>query len=138
MKTNLFIAMTLFSVASMANSITLLNDSDQSGRLPITYQLIYQNPGENPQFGPRKTLYLNPHQAKRINFDMKDHKLAGIVPLRIDNIVLPSNANAFDHPEQCSLATNAQHSSGKLVFALHGKYGQGGDATCVARGGIFG
>ncbi len=130
-----------FSTAAMAtssyqqNQVTLVNAS-QSGRpMHITYRLEYQNPGEAPVLGAIQSVSLQHNET--VFFNLRGYKLAGIVPLSIDKIVLPSNANAFDLPEQCSLTTDEQHPSGKLTFALHGKYSQGGHGTCSVQGGIF-
>ena len=98
----------------------------------ITFKVAHKNKGNEIVYGEIKSVDVN-KKALTIPVDLNGYDLAGIVIVSADGHTLPDTANQFDQPEQCSMTTNKNKSTGKLVFIMDAH-----TASCRTQGGVFG
>lgn len=116
-----------FSVVVQANEVRLTVNKP----INITYRLAYQDTGNKPVLGELQSVQVD--KSISIPINLNNHAVVGIVPVSADGHVLPNTANQFNQPNQCSMTTNAQKTSGELAFIIETK-----KATCKTKGGVFG
>lgn len=118
-----------FSLAAQANQVQLRSHD----AINITYQLAHMNPDNQPVFGDPQSIEVN-HQPVTIPVELDNYRLAGLVIVSVNGQQLPSSANQFNKPKQCSMTTNNEKSNGLLEIKLSHQ----GGVSCHTRGGVFG
>lgn len=124
---SLFIATACFTGAAQANEIQLTVNKPMN----ITYRIAYQDQGSQPVLSEPQSVQVDKDLIIPIN--LSNHTLAGIVIVSTDGHVLPDKANQFNQPNQCSITTDSEKTSGKLAISLEKK-----QINCKYTGGIFG
>lgn len=129
MKMKLVCLLGCMSLASSVFANDVLLTSDQP--MKITFKVAHKNLNKQPVFGEVQTLALD----KNVNFhvNMDDYDRAGVVIVSVNGHELPSTANQFDEPEQCSMTTDKAKATGALEFNLT-KH----SISCKSFGGVFG
>lgn len=122
------VATVIGSQAMAANQVMLINASEDQKPMTIVYKIAHKNPGQATVYSESiKTTVTN---QKTIPVELDGYILAGVVPTVINGHRLPDFQ--FDVPDQCSMATDADHPSGSLTFTVD-KH----KATCATKGGII-
>lgn len=103
----------------------------------ITFRVVHKNENQQPILGEVRSIDIDKNVIIPISLDHFDR--AGIMIVSVyDNIhqkerQLPSSANQFDKPEQCSMTTDKTKTTGTLEFALSSH-----SISCHSEGGVFG
>lgn len=124
-----------FSVATIANQVSLLNTSPGYDTVKVTYRVAHKNPGEPTVFGALQTVDLL--DKEMISFELEGYQLAGIVPLSIDGHRLPDAMNEFNKPKHCSLTTDKERNVGSLAITYTQLSNGHANISCTTNGGIF-
>lgn len=85
----------------------------------IVYRLAYQDKNQNPVLGVAQTIQLNDTYIIPIHLD--HHQAAGVVIESIEGHQLPSTANQFNQPQQCSMATTKIKKIGEMSLGIENK-----------------
>lgn len=118
-----------FSLAAHANQVQLRSHE----AINITYQVAHMNPDNQAVLGEPQSIEVN-HQPVTIPVELDNYSLAGLVIVSVNGQELPSSANQFNQPKQCSMTTNNEKSNGLLEIKLSHR----GAVSCRTSGGIFG
>jgi len=132
------LALAIVSLVALNPNLAWANEAvvTSNKAINLDYQIAYKNPGQNIVYGSRQHIEIAP--TATIPFDAMGYKLVGIVPLAVNGHTLPSTANQFDQPMQCSLTTDKTHDHGALQFFYEDESQHHGRISCAVRGGIFG
>lgn len=124
---NCFISVACFTGAAQANEVQLTVNKPMN----VTYRVAYQDQGSQPVLGELQSAQIDKDLIIPIN--LSNHMVAGLVVASVDGHVLPDTANQFNQPNQCSITTDSEKTSGKLAISLEKK-----QINCKYTGGIFG
>lgn len=116
-----------FTGSAQANEVQISVNKPMN----ITYRLAYQDSGSEPVLSKLLSVQVDKDIIMPIELDK--HSLVGIVLVSADGRFLPDTANQFNKPNQCSMTTDATHTSGEVAFFIETK-----KAACKTKGGIFG
>lgn len=114
-----------FSGIASANEVSL----NAATKMEVAYRVAHKNVGGNVVLGGVQTIQVNGQAI--IPVELEGYDLAGVVPVSIDGHNIPSWHTQFDKLSQCSMATDQNHPSGNLVFAVEDK-----ELKCAASGGV--
>lgn len=120
-----------------ANQVILMNGSMSPHPFSITYKLAYKNPNGPVIFGQPQKITLT-RKPEIVRFTMHNFQLAGLVVESVAGHMLPSSANQFDKPRQCSMTTNHRNDTGSITLDWQKLPNNHGRITCASHGGIFG
>jgi hypothetical protein len=115
------------TMAAHANDVLLTANQP----LKIMFRLAHLNHNGQPIFGEPQSRDINKNTT--ISIDMNNYDLAGLVILSVNGHELPSSANQFNQPEQCSMTTDKTKATGALEFSLSAH-----EISCRSYGGVFG
>lgn len=124
------IAATCFAMSAYGNMAQLTNASPDGNSITLVYEIAHKNADGNTVLGAPQTIELKSSTA--VAFELDGFDLAGIVPISVNGRFLPSDANQFDQPQQCSLTTDKSNRLGELSFISTDK-----SISCSVHGGIF-
>jgi len=124
----------VFSVnAALANQVTFKRAGHHD--ISITYKVAHKNVGGKTHLSKLYTLRSLANDPV-VHFHLNGYDQAGVVIVSVDGHTgIPSQ---FAKPDQCSLATNRQKTSGSLIFSMIKYSKKHGKITCSTQGGIFG
>jgi len=97
----------------------------------ITYRIAHQNRQAQPVFGGLQVIDLKENTTISVN--LNNYDLTGLTIMSVNGHELPSSANQFNQPKQCSMTTDKTHSMGVLEFTTTDHA-----INCKSFGGIFG
>ncbi len=134
MKLKIATILTLSSIAITAEANEVLLTTNQPTK--ITFRAAHKNLNQQAVFGELQTIDLNGKAHIPVSLDHFDR--AGIVILSVydehqKERQLPSSANQFDKPAQCSITTDKTKTAGELDFTLTSH-----SISCHSEGGVFG
>jgi len=96
----------------------------------ITFRIAHKNQNSQTILGEFQSIDINKNANIHVSLDNYDR--AGIVIVSANGHELPSSANQFDQPEQCSMTTDKTKSAGVLAFKLTEH-----SINCSTYGGVF-
>lgn len=117
----------LLAVTAHANVVRIIVNKP----MQITYRIAHQNLGQKVVLGEEQTIKLD--KQVEIPVELDNYVVAGVVPTKVGEHVLPNSATQFNQPNQCSMTTSKAKPNGTLEFKLNGSHG-----NCTAYGGVFG
>ncbi|MCH9770498.1 MAG: hypothetical protein K0U12_06425 [Gammaproteobacteria bacterium] len=120
--------------ASLANTVTLANDSKSGQPLAVIYKLATKHLDGAVELSRPYAIQLT--AAKSIQFDLHHSPKAGVIIENIAGHELPASINAFDKPRQCSLTTDKQHRTGALILSYMALPNHHGNLACSQQGGV--
>jgi len=121
------ISVACFAGYAQANNVKLKVNKPMN----ITYRLAYQDSEREPVLGSLQSVQVD--HGMMIPLSLDNHSVVGIVLVSSDGHVLPDTANRFNQPNQCSMTTDRNKTSGEVSFIVEKK-----QAICKTKGGVFG
>ena len=103
--------------AAMASSVSVHNATPID--MTVIYKIAHKNQGQPTQLGETQTLHLKGNATAFMPISLDGYTYAGIVPISVNEHVIPNNANHFTQPQQCTAAIDATHSNVKMTFTAH-------------------
>ena len=128
----LLIGFALGPVAALANSVEVHEDSHDT-MLPtvVTYKNVHQDEGSGPVMSGIHTLKLDSKKpSKKLDFELDNHKYAGIQIISVNTHLIHDADNQFGKPG-CSLATDKDHQSGHIYLTI-----KDNAIECATKGGV--
>ncbi len=123
------IAWSCLALTTAAHANEVLLTSNQP--IKIILRAVHQNHDGQPVFGKPQSMNINKNVTIPINLNHYD--LAGVMILSIDGHALPSSANQFNQPKQCTITTDKTKATGALALSSSAH-----KISCRTFGGIFG
>ncbi len=97
----------------------------------VSFQMMHQNQNMSPVAGEVRTISID--KSLTIPIEMQAYQIAGIKVLSINGHELPSSANQFNQPQQCSIAIDSIKTQGTIELTVIEH-----EAKCSTNGGVFG
>lgn len=115
------------AISAYANEVMLTANQP----MKITFRVAHKNQNSQPVFGELQSADVRKNVVVPVSLDNYDR--AGIIIVSANGHELPSSANQFDQPKQCSMTTDKTKATGALEFTLSQH-----SISCRTYGGVFG